>query len=419
MLGSVHVLLARKVTVLMEQHDFVFKSLLGFIFENMGLISLIIVTYSGIVFSLFHADFLPVRINRVINAVAGILLGLIVLLVLLIPKGFSPRGKLIIAVVSILLAVFLQLIPIGRERRRAVRKFRIRTFRFFIPVMISFLVISVCCEKWIIEATSLFIMAMILIALWDGSLGARLLIEHQPLMGTRKTMTTGISIINHTIKNEMAKVQFLLSSMEEEIKGIENPLVAKWISTINDTSGHLAELNQRVKSMTYDIRVTKQHENISVVVDRAFEEFSSICSNLEEPIYLSLHKTHDFIMPIDKIQFQEVINNLLHNAIEAFSPAGGKQRYIKICVKEENFRAVLSIEDNGKGIPRELIKRIKEPFFTSKKGGRNFGLGLSYCQHIVELHGGKLDVKSVEGKGTTVSCSFPHRVIRTKQKLIN
>ena len=104
---------------------------------------------------------------------------------------------------------------------------------------------------------------------------------------------------------------------------------------------------------------------------------------------------------VDEAQMQQVLSNLLINAAHACERGGD------ICCRitrlESCFRIV--IEDNGIGIPADILPRITEPFFTTKSRGT--GLGLSICQRIVEAHRGVMHFASEVGKGTRVSIELP------------
>ena len=84
---------------------------------------------------------------------------------------------------------------------------------------------------------------------------------------------------------------------------------------------------------------------------------------------------------------------------------------VRIGLKKQDPYVILYIEDNGIGIPQEELPFIFEPFYRVDKsrsrhtGG--YGLGLSLCKTIMEAHGGKIEIDSAPGKGTTVSLFFP------------
>ncbi|CAH2716546.1 Sporulation kinase E [Neobacillus rhizosphaerae] len=101
-------------------------------------------------------------------------------------------------------------------------------------------------------------------------------------------------------------------------------------------------------------------------------------------------------------QLKKVFINLIKNAIEVM-PGGGK---ITISVKKAvNKRIIITIEDEGSGIPEEMIKRLGEPFYTTKDRGTGLGLMVSY--RIIDEHKGTIKVKSEEGKGTIFQITLP------------
>jgi two-component system NtrC family sensor kinase len=104
-------------------------------------------------------------------------------------------------------------------------------------------------------------------------------------------------------------------------------------------------------------------------------------------------------------QLQQVVLNLLTNAIDAM-PAGGR---ITIAARPAPGRAgvTLSIADSGSGIAADLRERIFEPFFSTKGPGRGTGLGLFISAAIVREHGGRIEVDSVEGQGSTFRIWLP------------
>ena len=102
----------------------------------------------------------------------------------------------------------------------------------------------------------------------------------------------------------------------------------------------------------------------------------------------------------DENQLKQVFINFLQNAVESM-PRGGK---IHIEVKQNSSSLHIRIVDQGIGIPDHILKRIWEPFFTTKENGT--GLGLMICKQIIENHNGKLQITSCS-EGTTVDVYLP------------
>ncbi|MGH8094935.1 MAG: sensor histidine kinase [Chthoniobacterales bacterium] len=115
----------------------------------------------------------------------------------------------------------------------------------------------------------------------------------------------------------------------------------------------------------------------------------------------------------DEARLQEVVYNLLDNAVK-YSPPGGR---ITVSALGNDGRITLGVRDNGSGIPPRDLPRIFERFYRADKarhrelGGT--GLGLSIVKHIAQLHGGSVEAESELGRGTTVRVHLPVRVTQS------
>jgi two-component system, sporulation sensor kinase E len=107
------------------------------------------------------------------------------------------------------------------------------------------------------------------------------------------------------------------------------------------------------------------------------------------------------LAPLDATQMQQVLVNLIKNAMQATTKGGT----LTLRTGEGSEGVWLSVADTGGGIPQEQINRIFEPFFTTKKKGS--GLGLMIVQRIVRAHGGRIELESDVGRGTTFRIWLP------------
>jgi two-component system, sporulation sensor kinase E len=112
--------------------------------------------------------------------------------------------------------------------------------------------------------------------------------------------------------------------------------------------------------------------------------------------------------PIDPMQIQQVLVNLIKNAMHAMTRGGT----LKLQTGEGTDGVWISVADTGGGIPQEQINRIFEPFYTTKKKGS--GLGLMIVQRIVRAHGGRIELESHVGRGTTFGIWLPLHERRPK-----
>jgi signal transduction histidine kinase len=113
------------------------------------------------------------------------------------------------------------------------------------------------------------------------------------------------------------------------------------------------------------------------------------------------------VLPImgDRIQLQQVILNLVVNAADAMANAPGDSRTIGVRTSRVDDFAELSISDNGPGIPEDTLKKVFEPFFTSKAEG--MGMGLSIARTIVEAHDGRIWAEIRPGGGALFVIKLP------------
>jgi signal transduction histidine kinase len=109
-------------------------------------------------------------------------------------------------------------------------------------------------------------------------------------------------------------------------------------------------------------------------------------------------------------ELNQVFMNLLVNAIQALeqAAAGGQEKLtLTIETRVEGESAVVSVADDGPGVPEQLAPRIFDPFFTTKPRGQGTGLGLSISTEILRRHGGSLDLDRPEGGGARFTCRIP------------
>ena len=157
----------------------------------------------------------------------------------------------------------------------------------------------------------------------------------------------------------------------------------------------------RLKPQTIDV-MELAHHCAGVVRPLAESQGLSLACHALVPTDEGLSQVH-----LDPDKLREVINNLLHNAVQYNRPAGS----IELSVERESSHVQVQIRDTGIGIAPEARERIFERFFRAdpsrSSDGMNAGLGLAIVKEYVELMGGQISVESVVGQGSTFWVQLP------------
>jgi PAS domain S-box-containing protein len=164
----------------------------------------------------------------------------------------------------------------------------------------------------------------------------------------------------------------------------------------------VADLKNYVRDNTADL---SQSVDINAVLKSAV----SLLSNMIKKSTNQFTIEYDKNIPLLKGNFQrleQIMINLIQNACQAL-PDSQKGIFISVKFDKERSNIVVSIRDEGMGIPPETLMNVTDPFFTTKHDSGGVGLGLSISSKIVEEHGGSMHFKSEIGAGTTVEIMLP------------
>jgi len=209
--------------------------------------------------------------------------------------------------------------------------------------------------------------------------------------------------VAHSIRNPLTSVKIRLFSLNRTLKA---PALKEDIEVISQEIDHIESIVRSFLEFSRPPKLAMQNISPSDVVDMALRLLQHRLASDEVRIELA-RGTPLPVISADPDQLKEVLVNLLVNACEMMVHGG----FIRIEEKEleggERDRkwVVISISDNGPGIPEAIQENIFQPFFSTKEEGT--GLGLSIASRIVGDHGGKLTLRSKEGEGTTFIITLP------------
>ena len=225
----------------------------------------------------------------------------------------------------------------------------------------------------------------------------------QQLILTEKLMTVGklSAGIAHEINNPLTGIisfteSLLLDSDEQDPRKEDYQIIRREALRCRAIVKNLLDYTrQKIPELKTENPEKIIEQIIEIVEHQAKFSKIEIIHHLKESIPAIL---------IDASQIKQVLLNLLINSAEAIADDGTITitcRYLKNIKKVE-----ISVEDTGEGIPKKYLKRIFEPFFSTK-GGKTNGLGLSISLDIIKNHNGEFKVDSVIGEGTKFSIQLP------------
>jgi signal transduction histidine kinase len=245
-------------------------------------------------------------------------------------------------------------------------------------------------------------------------------------MASLGELTAGIA---HEIQNPLNFVnnfsdvnKELLSEMKDEMR---KGNLAEAETIANDVTENEQKINHHGKRAEAIVKGMLQHSRAS----SRQKELTDINKLADEYLRLAYHglrakdksfnaeiKT-DFDNSIGKInivpqEIGRVILNLINNAFYAVREreklqAAGYKPQVTVQTRKLGDKLEIIVEDNGNGIPKNIVDKIFQPFFTTKPTGQGTGLGLSLAYDIIKAHGGEIKVKTKEGEGSEFTIKLP------------
>lgn len=235
------------------------------------------------------------------------------------------------------------------------------------------------------------------LAFKDGMMGLRLRGENYRWNSDMSVIRQGDEYTGHMLKNQMAKMGWCVDNMKEQYLALQPD---------HDVPEELSILSRSLDTIQNYMEKKRKYSDRIVLA-----EASCPLAELVQSHIGALGGAADISNAIgahrrllcDSAHLGEVLENLLRNAMEATGGGG----HISITEGREKKWYLLHVSDDGCGMSAETLEQLFKPYFTTKNTERNFGLGLAYCQNVMEKHGGLIRVKSQPGEGSTFTLCFP------------
>jgi len=217
-------------------------------------------------------------------------------------------------------------------------------------------------------------------------------------------------MITHELKTPLVPIQGYSDILIGEHLGPLNSTQKERLQIISSSAATLLQLISDLldaqKLELGQLRIKKERNNVKNSIEKTILDMQPLAISNEVSLTYKVPKdTYAFY---DDDRIKQVLTNLVKNSLKAVLPKTGK---VEISIDEKPTEVVVSVKDNGRGIPANAIDDVFKKFYqvdtssTREKGGS--GLGLSICKGIVDAHGGRIWVQSEVSKGTTFSFTIP------------
>jgi len=214
-----------------------------------------------------------------------------------------------------------------------------------------------------------------------------------------------IRVLTHEIMNAVAPMLSLTKSLQTRLKtGEKQELgkIADGLRIIETTGKGLMDFTEEYRRLSLLPSPKKEKVGLSAAIEGIILLFEKEAGDLGIKIKKEMESPEVEIL-VDPLQFEMVMINLLKNAFESFEEEK-KDRQVVIHTKLSGNRVVVSVEDNGSGIPEQMADQVFVPFFSTKEQGS--GIGLSLARQIMNKHEANIHLESKPGEGTRVSLLF-------------
>ena len=214
-----------------------------------------------------------------------------------------------------------------------------------------------------------------------------------------------VSLISHDLKTPIAKIQAICDRLMTQNQSDET------VEGLESLRRESSELHRYIQSIlrvsrieSRDFRLNKEASDINEIIETVIQQVRPLAA--QKQITLKEKLEPMFSLEFDAILIQEVILNLVDNAIK-YTPEGG---VVEVKSQEIDDQVIISVKDNGSGIPKEDQAKIFQKFYrgeNQKMNTKGSGIGLYLVKYFIELHGGKVFLESQSGDGTKIGFRLP------------
>ena len=220
-----------------------------------------------------------------------------------------------------------------------------------------------------------------------------------------------INNMTHEFKTPITSISLATQLLQEELKPGKNESMLRYLGIIKEENTRLGQQVERVLQTAQmereEITLKRKSVDVTALIQHVAEINGPLLDSVNGVLSLDLADLPPHIS-LDEVHISNVLNNLVDNAVK-YSPSNPK---VEIHAHQQDQGVLISVKDQGMGMPKEALSNIFDAFYRVPTGNvhnvKGFGLGLSYVKKIVEAHGGKVNVKSKLGDGSTFEIYLPY-----------
>ena len=221
-----------------------------------------------------------------------------------------------------------------------------------------------------------------------------------------------LSVLTHEIMNSVAPISSLADTLKHRLQ--------QSVAVLSNESGSVDDLELGIETIKRRseglLKFAETYRNLNkittlnlkkIFVRDIFENLLQLMQPTLEQKNIEIEtilKDPDLSLDADTNLLEQVLINLVVNAIEAVKEKDQPRIVLSAFLNNNNRKPVIKVADNGSGMPAEILEKIFIPFFSTKKSGS--GIGLSLCKQIMMLHKGNIQVQSIDGEGTAFLLQF-------------
>ncbi len=236
--------------------------------------------------------------------------------------------------------------------------------------------------------------------------------SHERMLHQDKMASLGklSSSVVHEINNPVAGILNLVMLSqrilkEDKIRDSELELFRQYLGLMETETRRIGRIVGNLLTFARQSKV----EFVRFDLNELIEQTLLLNSNLLKLNRIRIIEELEHNLPLiygSEDQIKQVVMNLISNAVESMTGSERKWLTIRTFRKEPGKTVGIEVSDTGAGIPQEMMSKVFEPFYTTKRKGKGVGLGLSVVYGIIQEHGGQIYVHSTPGKETTFSITL-------------